>query len=356
MNILFIVTGVGFGDATREHANIEAFLKRDPNNKVMVAGYDNSYEYFKDRYPTIKIKGYRFTEQTLKFTVPKFVWKNYRLPFIWAGSALKLKKAIKDFKPDMIISDFEPAGIMLSKLVKKKCVMVFGYDPEVFKKCPYKNEKMTLEAKYFNTLYKNANEVIIPNLLGKKEHMHKYYSVNPIIRTKPEDLPKEEVLMENLGLKKEPVLIMLGGSTFGNILDQKILTFSPLFDEAFIIFGSKIEHVSKNVTYYPYKENIFDYLKVSKAVITLGGHLTLSECLAFKKPAMIFPIEDHVEQMLNAYMLEKIFHVRYDLEDMRKSINNFLDNLDEVIYRIPKIEFNGAEQVVDIIYNLNKSL
>lgn len=352
MKILFIVTGVGYGDATREHANIEAFMKKDSDTKVMIAGYDNSYEYFKDKYPTIEIKGYKFTEQALKFSVPSFIWKNYRLPFFWSMGTWKLRKKVKEFNPDVIISDFEPLGIMLSKLVKKKCAIVFGYDPELFKQYPYKNKKIVLEAKYFNTLYKSADIVIIPSLLGKKDIPSKYYYVNPILRTKSGDLPPKKELMEKLGLEKEPVLIMLGGSTFGNILADKIINFSHLFKEHFIMFGSKIGHVpQKNITYYSYKENVLEYLKVSKAVITLAGHLTLSECLAFKKPAMVFPIKDHVEQMLNAYLLENISYVKYDLVDLRKNIKNFLSMLNVLRNRIPRVGFDGAEQVVDIIYN-----
>lgn len=352
MKILFIVTGVGYGDATREHAIIEAFMKEDPNTEIRIACYDNSYEYFKDKYPTIEIKGYKFTQRALKFSVPGFVWRNYKLPFFWAGSTWKLRKKVKEFNPDLIISDFEPVGIMLSKLIKKKCVIIFAYSPEEFKQFPYKNEKIRVEAKYFNTLYKSADAVIIPRLLGKKE-TSAYYSVNPIVRTKPESLATKEELMKKLGLKTDPVLIILGGSTFGNILAEKIAKFSHLLKEEFIVFGPKINHIAqKNITYYPYKENIFEYLKVSKAVITLAGHLTLSECLAFKKPMMIFPIKDHVEQMLNAYALENIAYVKYDLKDLRKNIKSFLSKSSILKNKIPKINFNGAEQVVKIIQDL----
>ncbi len=353
MKILNIVTGVGYGDATREHANIEAFLRRDPETEIMIAGYDNSYDYFKNKFKTISIKGYRFTNKSLKFSVPSFIWRNYYLPFFWVSSTLKLRKAVKDFNPDIIISDFEPVGVMLSKLLRKKCVLIFGYDPDLFKQCPHKNHKTILEAKYFNTIYKSADAVIIPRLLGQKEEISKYYSVNPIIRRVSSELPSQKELLKKLGLERPPVLIMLGGSTFGNILAEKISKFSHLFNEDFIMFGSKINQVSKkNITYYPFKENILEYIKASKAVITLGGHLTLSECLAFKKPAMIFPIRDHVEQMLNAYMLEPIYYVRYKLQNLRKNIKKFLGQISDINNKIPDIKFNGADQVADIVYNL----
>ena len=352
MKILFIVTGVGYGDATREHANIKAFVKKYPNIKVMIAGYDNSYEYFKDKYNTIRIQGYKFTEQSLKFSVSRFILSNYRLPFFWTVNTFRLRKHVREFDPDIIISDFEPLGIMLGKLIKKKCVMVFGYDHQLFKQCPHKNKKTIIESKYFNRLYKSADAVIIPNLLGQKTHS-KYYSVNPVLRTKPQELDSKENLMEKLGLEREPIMIMLGGSTFGNILAKKIIHFAHLFREDFVMFGSKIGEVTqKNVTYYPYKKNVLEYMKVSKAVITLAGHLTLSECLAFKKPTMVFPIKDHAEQILNAYLMENIFDVHYSLENLRKNIKGFLSDLDTFKNKIPPMEFNGSEQIVDIVSSL----
>ncbi len=59
MKILFVVSGIGYGDATREHANILALKKKYPQARIMVAGYDNSYEYFQKKYPTIRIRGYK---------------------------------------------------------------------------------------------------------------------------------------------------------------------------------------------------------------------------------------------------------------------------------------------------------
>jgi uncharacterized protein (TIGR00661 family) len=345
MNILFVITGVGYGDATREHAVIEEFLKRDKKTKILITAYGNSYEYLKNKYNTIKIKGYKFPGEHLKFKTIPFALKNILLPLKWFYLSKTFRKRVKEFNPDIIISDFEPLGIILSKYLKKKCISIFGFDPVIYKKIN-KNLQLRLQAKYLVKLYNQSDYVIIPSFVNKGKHKNIIY-VNPIIRKLDNKKVKKT--------KKEHILVLLGGSTFGNILAKKINKIADEFDENFIIIGSKLKLEKKsNVEYYNFKENIQDYIKTSKAVITLGGKLTLAEALYFKKPVMAFPIKNHVEQLTNVKALENNIFVCYDLKNLKTKLNYFLNNLNRFQRKIPKLRFNGAKQVVDIIYRLEK--
>jgi len=151
-------------------------------------------------------------------------------------------------------------------------------------------------------------------------------------------------------------LIMLGGSNFGDILAKKINKIASKFDEKFIIIGSNLKLQKKqNVKYYPFKENIHDYIKNSKAVITMGGRLTLTESLYSKKPIMAFPIKNHVEQLINVKSIENNIFVCYDLKNLSQKLNYFLNNLDKFRKKIPKLKFNGSKQVVDFVYKISKN-
>ncbi len=349
MKILFVVTGVGYGDSIRSHAIINSFLKKNPGTKVMVAAYDNSYTYFKDRYHTIMIKGYKLLGMSLKFKALSFITNNYVLPYTWISVSLKLRKAVKGFNPDVIISDFEPAGIILGRLLRKPSVVVFAYDPILFKEFKHKNKKLVLEAKYFESLYSFADITIIPRLLGKQESKD-YCYVNPVVISKPSELPSSKTLMKKLKLKRAPILVMLGGSSFGVNLARRLIRVIKKFDEDFIIFGSNVRlPKSRNIKHFLFKQNFVEYLKVSKGVITLGGNLTLSECVVYRKPMLIFPIKDHVEQVLNAYLLRNIAMVKYDLKGLRRTVEGFLKNLNSIKRKIPKVEPSGAEDIVKII-------
>ena len=286
MKILFVVTGVGYGDATREHANIKAFLKKDPKTKILVAGYDNSYNYFKNKYPTLKIQGYKMTGKSMKFSVWSFVLRNYLLPFYWSFATIRLRRKVKKFNPDVIITDFEPAGITLAKVLKKKCIAIFGYDPILLRQYKKKNKLsklMLMQTKYLEGLYDQADFVIIPSLTGTKRKSILYHYVNPVVRKRPGEIPPKNKLMKDLKLKKEPILVMLGGSNFGLKLAKNIIKVAKKVDEEFVIFGTKYNlKTPKNVKHVSFSRDTFKYLKVCKGMITLAGQGSLSEAAFYK--------------------------------------------------------------------------
>ena len=194
MKVLYVISGIGYGDSTREHANILALKKLFPNTRIMIAGYDNSYRYFKDKYPTVKIQGYKLPGKNMKINVLIFGLRNLLLPLHWLFSTLKVPLYTSKFIPDLIISDFEPAGISLAKLLQKKCIVVFGFDPLLYREYAQKhkvNYKMWIEAKYFEKLYHQADVVIIPTFKRNTSDYGQYKYVNPIVRQKRDELPSE---------------------------------------------------------------------------------------------------------------------------------------------------------------------
>jgi len=97
-----------------------------------------------------------------------------------------------------------------------------------------------------------------------------------------------------------------------------------------------------------------DYLAISKGVITLAGNLSLSETLFMKKPMLVFPIKNHIEQQLNAYMVKEYAIIGGD--DINESLENFLKNINNIRKKLNKIKlkFDGAKEIVDIIYDMEK--
>ena len=210
-----------------------------------------------------------------------------------------------------------------------------------------------LQAKYIDELYKRSDLVIIPTFKPKEKHDNVMY-VNLIVDKNPEDLVAKHELMQKLKLKKEPILVMLGGSNYGVNLAKRILKLSDAFNEDFIFFGgkSKIQGL-----HFKFAKNFSEYLKVSKAVITLAGKLTLSECLVFKKPMLIFPIKNHIEQLLNAYSLRNIAHIGSS-KNLEDSIRKFLDDLGNINEKLKlfDVKADGAKESVDIILEEAKGI
>ncbi len=356
MKILSIITGIGYGHAIRQAALLK-FLKQK-KIKIKIASYKNSYNYFKDKFPTLKILGPTFLEKSSKFKSIKIFLINLKLFYYYTLNVFRLRNLIKEFNPDFIISDFEVIPLYLSK--GKNHLLIFDFDPEIYQDfIKDKKKKFILQKFYIDFLYKKAKKincpVIIPSLLGEKKHKDFYY-VNPIIREIPEE--SQKILLKKLKLKKQPIIIMLGGSEFGSTLLYKILSVIPDIDEQFLIFGYKITgKKNKNITFMPFKENFLQYLKASKGLITMAGHNTLSEAVILKKPSLIFPVPNMLEQLTNAYIMERNklaivkSHENISKKELKSVILQFLNNLEKLEKNLSKIDIkpNGAEQVYNII-------
>lgn len=360
MKILIVVSGIGFGDATREDANIQAIKKHIPSAKIIIAGYDNSYLYFHKKYKTIKIRGYKLPGKAMRVNIIPFLFRNILLPGFWFRDTLKVTLQSLNFIPDIIISDFEPVGISLAKVLQRPCIVIFGYDPELFKE--YKkhfkvNYKMKTEAAYFEKLYAQADHVLIPTFKeNKKQHLdHRY--ISPALRSNPEDLPSEKSIMQKLGLKKKPILVLLGGSNFGMKLAKHINTLAPGTKENYIIIGGNITTpLHENVKHLPYTKDILKYLKTAKGIITLAGQQTLIEALAYKKPILSFPIQDHIEQTLNAYALEQHIQISYthSFSAVKTALAHFLKTLRQQKHQLPDIKTTGPEELIEFLKTIQK--
>ena len=357
MKVLFVVSGIGYGDAMREHCNISTLKQKYPSAKVMVAGYDNSYNYFKDKYDTIRISGYKLPGESMKVNAFSFALKNFLLPWYWFFGTLKVRLKAYNFVPDVVISDFEPAGISLAEVLGKKCIVVFGFDPLLYmeyKKTHKVNAMMKVQAAYFEKLYNLAEVVVIPTFKKDKDQHLIYTYVNPIVRTLPNELPSESYLMKSFGFKKNPILLILGGSNFGKVLARNINTIAAENkNEEFIIFGGDLDFkLNDNVKYIKFTDEILKYMKVAKAVITLGGQKTLSEAMIYGKAVLCFPIKNHVEQVLNAYALEDAIMVSQDssLSAVKKNLNLFLKRIPELNKAVVSRNFNGngSEQFLKV--------
>mgnify|MGYP001603319917 CR=1 FL=1 len=168
MKLLFVVTGFAYGDSIRTESIINEFLKKDKSNEVIILGYDNSYSYFKNKFRTLEIEGYKFPDYELEFKTHRFLIKNYYLPFSWITTWRKHRKILKSFNPDLIISDFEPMAILIARSLNKKCVSIFGYDPLAYKNYNDKNNALNIQSRFIEKIYDNSDYVVYHHL-GKEK-------------------------------------------------------------------------------------------------------------------------------------------------------------------------------------------
>ncbi|MBU2496678.1 MAG: hypothetical protein KJ767_01305 [Nanoarchaeota archaeon] len=354
--ILFFVTGIGWGDSVREYSIIQELIKKK-NVEIKIACYKTSYDFFKKKFPAIKIRGFDTASPKFKFEFTRFMRKNALLPLTWNYQIKKLKKELGDFKPDLVITDFEPLGVLYARNTNTKFIEVFGVDPKDFDEFlkQRKHDLFTdLQIIYLKRMYEIGNkfsQAIIIGGLAKRKDFDKFRFVNLIVRdTKKVKEGKE-------------IVVILGGSSFGIAMGKHMEKILLKIKEKFIVFGSHKEKKIGNCHFVPVTENALDYIKNAKGIISLAGHLTISESLVFKKPLLVFPIPNHVEQAYNSWLLKnnKLALVKelkkIDEKEIEDSIKDFIKKIPELKKKIRKtnIKGDGAKQAAKIIFSILKS-
>ena len=352
MKTLFVVTGIGLGHTIREEAIINEFKK----NEVVIAGFNNSYDYFKNSYKCYKIFGHKFYGYKPKTSYLKIFFENLIYPIYLLIDILLLCFIIFKYKIDVVVVDAEPCGLFAGKLTGRKTVIVYNLDLK--KLVNYRKSKLSFGLLLVEVIvrvsYWLADKVVIPMLDKNAKNYDNVSYVEPIIRIRPNKLGTKRELMKKLGFKKEPILVTIGGSKFGVPLVNGIVKIAKDFDEEFIVLGLRMGG-NENVRFYGFKKNFLEYLKVSKAVIGSFGHSTLSEIFVYDKAALVFPIKGYVEHHLNLVSLNDYIRVR-DFNNvneyrLRLMINALLRDRGNLERRMRKLNIrgNGAKEVAKLI-------
>ena len=356
MKYLFVITGIGFGHIMREEAVIKELLKKDKDAEIRIATYGIALNYFKKRFPLTEIIGQKFPDASYEVDATKVIFSNLFYPFQYFNNIKKIEKLIEAFKPDVVVCDAEPEGIAAAKKTNTKSVYIYNLD---LKKIDFRQNfglYTYIIKKAVNYSHENATQTIIPILTQETKKEGKINYINPIVRNNPNELPLEGKLMKELELKKQPILITIGGAKFGLKLVKTINNIAFYYDkEDFLIFGVNLKPKSDNILCLPFKSNFLEYLKAGKALISLSGHSILSEALVYKKPSLIFPIPNYLEQYQNSYLMNE-YCINGDMEKlgliyMRNKIDELLDNLENLQNKLKShhVNKNGALEAAEII-------
>lgn len=347
MKYLFIITGIAYGHLTREEAIINKLKELDKKAEIVVAGYETSYKYFKNKYKMLKLNSVVFPGSFGRFRSVETLIKNYNVLIKWIKNIHIVNKFIKDFNPDVIISDWEPFALFI-----KRCnYLIWNYKPKYSKanSLTLFIQRFLVGLGYFIAGV-SGKKIIIPSF--KKEINYKnYIYTDLIVRNRPNEIKPLEKYQDS-------ILVMIGGADFGLNLASKIDNISKNFNEKFIFFGYKPK--SKNcIGYKEFRNNYLNYLKSCKAVISLGGYSGISESIIFNKPNLAFPIKNQVEQEAVVEEFKNYIEIG-DIESSEEEliiiIKNFLNKLNKMKKKISTLKIkNGADEIAKILYKESKS-
>jgi len=317
MKIMIFMCGEGLGHTSRCLAL---------GKELLAAGHEiefGAYGYSKD---LVEKTGYRAKEIPSEI---KLVGKAGGLDMAGSIEATlknaqvlggpKVLKLIRDFKPDVVVSDSYYLSILAAMVLKIPVYLITNQsNMEEF----FKNRGVPirllgeLTKKFYTEVFEKTDKIIIPdyplpytvcrkNLNFTPKLREKLFYSGPLVRKKYEDVG--QILLE-----KPHVVSLIGGLGYREPIFRKMLTTAAL-DSGInytLISGpnldpSKFREIPKNVQLFRFIEDPFPYIRSSDAVIAPGGHSTMMEALSFGVPILSFPDEGHSEQENNAAVIEE---------------------------------------------------
>ncbi|MFA4960346.1 MAG: MJ1255/VC2487 family glycosyltransferase [Candidatus Pacearchaeota archaeon] len=334
MNILYGVSGVGFGHASR--ALLIANYLRKKGHKIKILTYGDGYEKLKNDFDCIKIDGLEIVFEGGKIKKIKTLKQNIK---IISKNIMKRKNfsgLIKSFHPDLCISDMEAIVSILSKWYKIPLVSIDNQHAitNLKIKFPIRFFKdYVISKQVIKSIVKKADVFIISSFAKLPLKKKNTIIISPIVR---EEIIK---LKPKYGNK---ILVYISRG------DENFLSELKNIKEKFVVYGFNIKKKDGNLEFKT-RENFEKDLGNCKFIIATSGFSLISEALYLKKPYLAIPIRGHFEQMFNALLLRKSGFGDFVEELSGKAVINFMGNLDFYRKNLKKYNINQKKllEIVD---------
>ena len=316
--ILYGIPGEGYGHAVRAKTVIDFLIKK--GHKVKIAAGGNAYTYLKKYYPVERIGCFYFIYRQNKVSqIETGIYSIIKFPFVVLYN-LKLFLIYRKFRPEIILTDFEPFTSYLSWITNK---------PSISLDAPFLNKHMVRALKvkempWHSLGYFFANLIVtaftqrldrcITSCFFRAKVSKKVTLVSSILRDS----------IKNSKTKEGNHIIVYQTAKSHKGL---IKTLAKIKEE-FTVYGFDKERKIKNIRLKKFDEKGFAAdLSKAKAVICTGGYNLIAESLYLKKPILSIPIKHQYERFLNSYYLKKTGYGEIGENFDKETIIKFIENI-----------------------------
>lgn len=364
MKILVSLCGEGFGHTTRCIAVGEELSKE---HDIKFVAYGKSRDFIKrcgysvyETYPEIRLSG-----NEGKFDIKRSIFNKKYNPTKAINKEIKI---IKNYNPDLVISDCKYSTVVASKLLKKPYYVITNQNHTRTK---HKDKFIIYPVmKMLNIMNKSAMGVLIPDLpmpntvceynLTKLNNLK---FIGPLIRYKLDDYEVE---------RGDYILSVIGGFEYrfrilkllNKVAEEKNLKVKMVCGSYEVAEKLRRIKKSKNITVIPITTDMENLIKHCSFIVCHGGHSTLMEAISFGKPVITIPDLYHPEQENNA---KKINELKCGIALSHKTLNTDLgyaideiNNNDIYFKNVEKLRklcknYNGRDNIKRIINKFNNT-
>ncbi|MBX7190777.1 MAG: teichoic acid biosynthesis protein [Sandaracinaceae bacterium] len=327
MRILYGVVGEGMGHAMRSRVVLERLFELGHEVEIIASGraVDFLEKRFGNKSDVNRIRGLHIVYEDNEVQRARTLFEN-----VLGGSLaipaqiVKYFDLIKDFSPEIVISDFESWTYFYGQAHRLPILSIDNM--QILNRCTIPDDVIEGHRADFEiskALVKSklpfANHYLITTFFFPEIRKDKTTLVKPILRP--------EILSAKKG-KGDHLLVYQTAE--GNDELAKTLAETGLECR---IYGMrrtiKEEQVEGRLRYRPFSETTFiEDLATAKAVIAGGGFTLMGEAVYLHKPMLSVPVRGQFEQVLNGRYLQKLGYGQYaeSLADPRE-IFSFIEKV-----------------------------
>ncbi len=319
--ILYGIAGEGMGHLMRSKPILKHLLEE---HEIVIVSSRKPYKLLSQEFKNVhEIHGlhisYRNNEAKHFMT---FLENLINFPGGALYSFKKLLKIVRSFKPDIIISDFEPFTPVIARIFRIPVISIDNM--HIVTNC-----KNKIPLRYYKDYI--VTKLLVKSFVSKGD----YFLINtffyPKIKKKNTYLFPPILREDIIGVKPKKNNHILVYQTTGT--NKKLKEILKKIDYKFIIYGFNISKKEKNMIFRKFNEKTFiKDLSSSSAVITNGGFTTISEALSLGKPILSEPIKKHFEQIITAMNIDKLGYGEYQEDLTEQTLRRFISNIPK--YRI----------------------
>lgn len=319
MRILYGVVGEGMGHATRSSVILE-HLTRQHDVHVVVSG--RARDYLAQRFENVhKIWG--LTIQYEGNSVRKLGTLLENLKGAVKGFPENIRAyfdLVDDFKPDVVVSDFESFSYLYAKNHMLPCISVDNM--QIINRAQHAPQLLAGHEKEFDL----TKRIVKAKLPGCFHYLVATFFY-PELRKERTTLLPSILRPEVLAAKSEPgehLLVYQTSTTNTELMDALKKSGIPCKVYG-VRRGIKSDEVDANLTFRPFSEAGFiDDLRTSRAVVAGGGYTLMSEAVYLHKPLLSLPVQGQFEQTLNALYLQELGYGRHTEVLDKPTLDDFL--------------------------------
>ena len=339
--IVYGVSGEGSGHSSRAHVVLKHLTKSD--HEVKVVTYARGLHHLRADFDIFETVGLHITSVDNRVAPLKTLVTNLRrLPDGHKKLQGLRKDIFKNFKPHVVITDFEPMCAYLANHYDLPLISIDNQHRLRYMRynCPsqLKSERQ-LTVNIIRAMVPKPDVSMVTTFYYGELKNRRTFLFPPLLRSR----------VQKITTKRENHILVYLTSGFDSFLDM----LKQFPREHFIVYGHGASGSSGNLIFKgPSTDGFLQDLATCKGVMATAGFTLITEALHLKKPYLALPMAGQFEQTINAIFLEKLKCGINMYQLKQAGIGDFLYRLpefDDSLSKLPSFDNRSLLEKLDAL-------